>query len=669
MQKYFKIILPVLALILMSVAGLSQEESNINRSSIIEQFKGKSYYIHFVQKGETLADIAKAYNVKTDVIIAENPEAQQKIYVSQVLKIPVTKITTDSGKAISDFPVKPASEKTEAPADQQVTLKQKVTYTEYRVQKKETLYGIAKKFGVGMNDIIEANPGLKVIEHGMILRIPKKAEGENKPLIEQKAKPTEPVSVSKPFVKHENENTPIKLESYKVKPKETLYSIAKEHNISIETLIEMNPELSDGLKAGLVIKVPAIGGKAEPAPGKELETKPIQRQETQYEEVERNSPCRPHTRQGQLYKVALMLPFDLSETDSLLATDISVMKHAGDYKPFNFIQIYEGALLALDSIEKTGGNVKFYVYDSDAGNDTAKTRKILLKPEMKDMDLIIGPVFARSSATAARFAAKHEINIVNPLSKRGEIVKGNTCIFKVQPSENAVAEKLAAFIIRQHPDANVLIVRNTNAENPDLAKLLQQKIKNQLQQTGRVGSAIPVTNIIYQTESFDGVSNHLSSVKENIVIVLSNNSVFIPDFISRLNNFHKSHNIILIGSPGWETLDPETDYLVNLNYHQYSFSWINYSDPAIKNFQKKFQSRFATEPENDKYAFLGYDMTFFFVKSLMEFGHDFGPCIGNQANKSEAPFNFKKSGSKDGYENEHLNILKIEDYQWVNAEK
>lgn len=723
MQKYYKIILPVVALILMSVAGLSQEQSNIIRSSVIEQFKGKSYYIHFVKPGETLSDIAKAYDVSTDLIIAENPEAQQKVYVNQVLKIPGTntipdietkpatateapktasanpakeserekekvaqsEIKTESPKTTSDVPVKaavvlpekkisnlpvePSSEKPEAPADRQVTQKQKVTYTEYIVQKKETLYGIAKKFGVEMEDIIEANPGMKVIENGMTLRIPKKTEGENKPVIEQKAKLTEPVPASKPYAKPVNENPSFKLEDYEVQPKETLYSIAKAHNISIESLIELNPDLADGLKAGLVIKVPAIGGKAKPAPAKETENKPIQSKEPQSEEVEMNSPCSPHANEGKLYKVALMLPFDLAESDSLLATDISQMKHAGAYKPFNFIQIYEGALLALDSLEKTGANVKLYVYDSDAGNDTTKTRKILLKYELKDMDLIIGPVFAKSSATAARYAEKHEINIVNPLSKRGEIVKGNTCMFKVQPSEDAVAQKLAAFIISRHPDANVLIVRNTRSEDPELAKLIQQKIKAQLQQSGRPASAIPVNDIVYQTELFSGVSNHLSTVKDNIVIVLSNNSVFIPDFISRLNNLHKSHNIILIGSPDWETLDPETDYLVNLNYHQYSFDWVDYSDPAIKNFQKKFQSRFSTTPESDKYAFLGYDMTLFFVKAMMDYGHDFGPCIGNQANNSDSPFYFKKSGTKDGYENMHLNILKIQDYQWVDAEK
>ena len=679
MRKYLNIIISVFAFILLNASVAVQAQSMITRSAVIEQFKGKSYFIHFVKTGESLAEIAKAYDVSTDVITAENPEAQEKVYVNQVLKIPVTKSTYEvpskpvnaaaTGKtAATQEPVKAESVKQEAPVYHRVMQKQKVTYTEYTVQKKETLYGIAKKFDVAMDAIIEANPGLKTVDVGMILRIPKKAEGVKNPVTEEKEKPAAVAPGFKRVIKPGKENAPSKLKSYEVKPGETLYGIAKTNNISIESLLELNPELKAGLKTGIIIKIPASGSKTDTVPAKEAAHKPLNREENPTGEVATRLPCNVLALPGQVYKVAMMLPFELGASDSLLSKDVSSLRHAGAYKSFNFIEIYEGALLAIDSLEKTGARVKFYVYDSDSGNDTTKTRKILLKPELKDMDLIIGPVFAKSSATAARFAAKYQINIVNPLSRRDEILKGNTNIFKVQPSDGAIAEKLAAFIIRQHPGANVLVVRYARLDNPDLAKLIPQKIKSQLQSAGRSSSAITLNDIVYSSEFFSGVSKHLSTTKENIVIVLSNNSVFIPDFISRLNNLRKSHNIMLMGGPELEALDPETNYLVNLNYHQYSFSWVDYTSPAVKNFRKKYQSRFSTEPEDDKYAYLGYDMTFFFVKALLNYGHDFGPCIANQPNSTESPFTFRKSGSMDGYENLYMNILKIEDYGWVDAE-
>jgi len=675
--------IPIIILSFLSLNSPAQDHPTVNRSAVVEQYKGKSYYMHFVKAGETLEEIAKAYGVTTDAIKTENPESQQKLYADQVLKIPVA-----SPVPPTDPPVKGNEQKKEtvakpepAPEPQKTTIRQEtqkpaITYFEYTVKKKETLYGISKQFGVSMDDILDANPGMLGVQEDMILRIPKKAT-DNVPLPEQMVKPAEPVSTPKPASKSDAVVFKGKTELYEVQPKETIFSIAHAHNISMETLIAMNPELADGLKASQVIKVPASSPeiKKELPVKQESETPVIQTNETKKETIVRRPPiadsnCIPNPKPGHEFHVAMMLPFNLAESDSLLATDITRLKPAGAYRPFNFIQIYEGALLALDSLEKLGANVKFYVYDSDNGNDTTKIRKILNKPEMKDMDMIIGPVFARSFATVARFAQKQQINIINPLSKRSEIVKGNPFIYKVQPSEEAIAIKLSTFIVDKYPLSNVLIVRNTKAENPDLAKLIQAEMKTCLQKAGKGAASILVTDIIYQTEFFGGISKRLSLVKQNIVIVLSNNSVLIPDFISRLNGLTKDHQIILVGMPGWEILEPETDYLVNLNYHQYSTSWVDYKDARVMRFVKQFRDRFATEPENEKYAFLGYDLTFYFIKALIDYGHNFGSCVAaNPAKGIDSPFRFVKSGASDGYENTQLNLLKIEDYHWVDAEK
>ena len=667
-------------LLFLSLSSFAQDNPTVSRTSTIEKYKGKSYFIHFVKDGETLDKIATAYNITTEIIKAENPEAQQRLYANQVLRIPVT--------AANEIPSAPKKEekenrsKVEPATEPQKNIyplenqKPAFTYFDYEVRKKETLYGISKQFGVSVDDIVAANPGLQNIQEGMTLRIPKK-DWQTPPPAVQKGTPAEPKPQPNPLVVPYPAQSTSQYDLYEVQQKETLYSIAHAHFISVEKLIELNPELEQGLKSTQVIKVPRTSAsgntgvqekqesETQSNPASEMKTEPIVT-----DPYIPDNNCKPDAKSGRLYHVALLLPFSLTESDSLLATDVTKLKPAGAYRSFNFVQVYEGAMLALDSLEKTGANVKFYVYDSDNGNDTIKTWKIIAKPEMKEMDLIIGPVFAKSFVTAARFAARHHINIVNPLSKRNEIVKGNPFIFKVQPSEKAIAVKLSTFIVNKHPDANVLIVRNTRDENPDLAKLIQNEMKAALQKAGRGATSIPVSDIIYQTEFFGGVSKNLSLIKQNIVIVLSGNSVLIPDFISRLNAFTKDHRIILVGMPGWETLEPETDYLVNLNYHQYSTSWVDYKDAWVQKFVKQFRDRFATEPEDGKYAFLGYDLTFSFIKALMDYGHDFGPCMASEnAYGLHHPFRFVKSGEKDGYENTQLNLLKIEDYRWVDAEK
>ena len=45
-------------------------------------------------------------------------------------------------------------------------------------------------------------------------------------------------------------------EDYKVSKGETIYGISKQHGITIEQLIEANPKIADGLKSGMTIRVP-----------------------------------------------------------------------------------------------------------------------------------------------------------------------------------------------------------------------------------------------------------------------------------------------------------------------------------------------------------------------------------------------------------------------------
>ncbi len=57
-------------------------------STVIQEHDGKQYYVHTVQKGQTLYSIAKAYQVGLDEIYYANPEAKQGILTGQKLWIP-----------------------------------------------------------------------------------------------------------------------------------------------------------------------------------------------------------------------------------------------------------------------------------------------------------------------------------------------------------------------------------------------------------------------------------------------------------------------------------------------------------------------------------------------------------------------------------------------------
>lgn len=110
------------------------------------------------------------------------------------------------------------------------------------VAKDETLEQIAKKYKVTSADIYKSNPDSKKgIKPNMVLFI----QGNAKTQQEKPVAKPKPISVAKMHV---------------VVEKETLYSLSKMYNVTIEDLQKVNSEaLKDGLKVGSVLQIPTVG--------------------------------------------------------------------------------------------------------------------------------------------------------------------------------------------------------------------------------------------------------------------------------------------------------------------------------------------------------------------------------------------------------------------------
>jgi len=111
-------------------------------------------------------------------------------------------------------------------------------YTRHTVSKGETISEIAKEYNVKSSEIYELNPDARNgIKFKSVLLIPTKAK--------KNTVSTPATAILNPEKTHE------------VLAKETLYGIAKQHNITIEDLYKINPDLErEGLKKGQIIKIP-----------------------------------------------------------------------------------------------------------------------------------------------------------------------------------------------------------------------------------------------------------------------------------------------------------------------------------------------------------------------------------------------------------------------------
>ncbi|WP_395051763.1 LysM peptidoglycan-binding domain-containing protein [Flavobacterium sp.] len=231
---------------------------------------------HEVLPKETVYGIAKQHNISVEDLYKFNPELEKEgLKKGQIIKIPQT--------ALDNLVLKETAEKAKeiqkANVSEKIVPKQEVVVYPKSVEKeeastegivrevlpKETLYSIARQYGIKVTDIQNANPtlGTKPLKVGQKIIVPVKAENNSNLVAEKEATKTEKYQDNNEQPKQNvviqqtvvNDNsTEIEI-THTVLPKETKYGIAKQYGISVAELDKQNPNISKKLTKGSILKI------------------------------------------------------------------------------------------------------------------------------------------------------------------------------------------------------------------------------------------------------------------------------------------------------------------------------------------------------------------------------------------------------------------------------
>ncbi len=177
---------------------------------------------------------------------------------------------------------------------------------------------------------------------------------------------------------------------------------------------------------------------------------------------------------NRTFKVALMVPLYLEETDSINMTEFMIRQQK-NFSPFRFVEFLEGALIASDSLKEQGMNLRFYVYDVD--QTLTKTAKVLTRPELKNMNLIIGPFYSRSFNQVALFANHFGIPIVNPLTFRNQILNQYNNVVKVTPDQHEELSQVSHLIQNDYAQDKVFVISQTSYKDAAEVSALRDSIQ------------------------------------------------------------------------------------------------------------------------------------------------------------------------------------------------
>ena len=481
-------------------------------------------------------------------------------------------------------------------------------YYSHIVLERQTLYSISKAYNVTIDQIYEANPAVKAegLKKNAIILIPETVQ-DSRNIPERQPKQKQKKTGSDEYIIHT------------VKWYENLEAISEKYGVPVEAIMEVNGLTWNKLRKRQKLMIPVGGTWSVQAAADTTavqaaaEDSPVRKQEETAIAAE----------SGKVNAV-LVMPFD-----------------AHGLKPrTGSIDFYSGTLMAVKELGDRGADIDLNVYDASGGVIPVTEERLGLS------DIVIGPVSAGDLAKTLDKCPDHTF-IVSPLDHRAEYLASEHANFIQVPTPSLLLyEDLAEWIRedRQSEDEKVIVIYEKGARNIETMGVMSTILEK---------DGIPFSTFSYSILEGRDVQEPLMQMMNqnaaNRVLVMSESEAFVNDVVRNLNLLiHSEYDVVLYGPSkirSFETI--EVDNLHNTRLHTSIAYYVDYDDPAVMDFVRKYRALYNTEPT--PYAFQGYDIASYFLGMVSEYGKDWTARLEtNEKEMLQADFRFIKEEGKKG---------------------
>ena len=462
---------------------------------------------------------------------------------------------------------------------------------------------------------------------------------------------------------------------------ETMYGISKKYGITISELLSKNPILTDGIKVGQVLYIPVVAGYNKPNQptntAKSTDPKPIKKEALFPPQQATKPDTSKHVTtvsnvsicdslfsksKSRSANIAIVLPFCVDENDSVSSSNAALGKDNRIYgKSLPYLEFYEGALLALDSLKKLGYSFQIFTYDSQ--KDSMGIESILKELATKKIDLIIGSNDKDEFEKLAAFAKKHFIPIVSPLSTNLGLAGNNSQVFLANTPLKCRLQAEAQYSVSLKRNNYIIIHSGHLKEIENIEKIKQFMLPNFGGDSAKMNKHVKVVR--FSTYSMSKIEKSMDSGR-NVIIIPSEDQAFINDVVTKLNNYKRRYSMELHGMAIWENFkNLELDFLFDLHFKCATSTFRDYTDPKVKQFILDYRGLFKNDP--GKLSFLGYDIMMYFGSLSAKYGRNIAECgIKEKYKGIQNSFSFSSMGKGAGYFNSYVNILEYtHDYKRI----
>lgn len=307
---------------------------------------------------------------------------------------------------------------------------------------------------------------------------------------------------------------------------------------------------------------------------------------------------------------SIILPFNLDaqSTDALR-------------RQMRVTEFYQGFLLAVNEVQRTGRQIKIQTYDCTA----VDVRDILEQPEITHSDFIIAPMDEDQVRVVAEYGEGLGIPVVSWYSfDQALLDSAYTHLFQVNALKSMMYDDLSGDLMSRFRNHTIVFIKDENAAKEDP---FPATFRNKLKANGRkmIDFKYSDPGMLMKCDSIMDIEN-----EDMLIVPVTPDKESMRRMFSGLQHVKISRDtlevvphIAVLGYPEWALSTTEfIDYYYDLNVYMFSKVYSNPFDIDVKQFYYQFKQWYHKDlmPTIPKYGMLGYDVANYFLKAVYRDG-------------------------------------------------
>ncbi|MEO7982955.1 MAG: amino acid ABC transporter substrate-binding protein [Bacteroidota bacterium] len=358
------------------------------------------------------------------------------------------------------------------------------------------------------------------------------------------------------------------------------------------------------------------------------------------------------------HKIAIFAPLYLDSAFDYYSDEYRYSKNIFPKFINPGLEFYEGAQLALDSLNKEKAPLEIFIFDTKSAKETLIQQ--LNSAEMEGIELIIANCASNEVKIFADAGLKKNIPVINANLPNDGGATANPFFVVLNPTLKTQCEGIYRHLQKYYSLDPIIVFRKKGQ--------LEDRIKMYFDEFGKntVAVALPF-KYVELTDSFtvNQLRSYLDTTSQTICIAGSLDETFGKRLVQQLALLKKQNYLsTVVGMPTWDGIP--------FNKPEYKGIEIVYSTPFYNSKIDKLSQGIANRFNKLMFArpsdmvFRGYEVTFRFARLLLQYKNEISSNLTNKYMKVFTDFDIqpvlnKQGMSLDYFENKKLYFLKWQD--------